>query len=182
MTAQELQVRFAYNRWANQRLVAAAALLAADDLTRDLRASFGSVHGTLLHILSGERLWLRFWQDGSLVPPLGSADCPTLRALEVSWAAVENDQQAFLAAVTDDLLQAERIVDGQAYRLGDLVQHLLNHSTYHRGQVAVLLRQLGQRPPATDYRRFLAERGEGGLPNQALEADGRAQSGASQGA
>jgi uncharacterized damage-inducible protein DinB len=182
MTVQELQLRFAYNRWANQRLVAAASLLPAEDRTRDLRASFGSVQGTLLHVLSGERRWLRFWQDGSLAPPLEPADCPTLEALTTAWTAVEQEQQTFLADVTEDLLRAERVVGGQTYRLGDLVQHLLNHSTYHRGQVAVLLRQLGHQPPATDYRLFLAERREWRLPNQAVEADGRAQSGASQGA
>jgi len=182
VTAQELQVRFAYNRWANQRLVAAASLLAPEDLTRDLGASFRSVYGTLLHVVSGERRWLRFWQDGSLVPPLGPVDSPTLAALEGAWAAIQREQDTFLAGITDDRLRAEHLVDGQAYCLGDLVQHLLNHSTYHRGQVAVLLRQLGQRPPATDYRVFVAENRDRGLPNQAVEADGRAQSGASQGA
>lgn len=60
-------------------------------------------------------------------------------------------------ARTFEPVAAPRSVRGYEYALGELIQHLLNHSTYHRGQVALLLRQLGQSPPATDFRLFLTE-------------------------
>lgn len=159
MNASELQTRFAYNTWANRRLLAAARVLPPDELVRDLGASFGSVHGTLVHILSGERRWLRFWQDGTLLAPLSPRDAPTLEDLDARWRTVAEDQAGFIGDLTAERLAALLPVDGHGYALGELVQHLLNHSTYHRGQVAVLLRQLGHRPPATDYRLFLTEAG-----------------------
>ena len=157
MNTQVTRTIFAYNRWANRRLLAAASLLPPEEFNRDLHASFGSVRGTLLHILWGERRWLRFWQDGSFMPDAVPEDFPDPAALEAGWASLEQDQQLFEAGLTDELLAAPRRVWDNEYTLGELVQHLLNHSTYHRGQVALLLRQLGQSPPASDYRLFLTE-------------------------
>jgi uncharacterized damage-inducible protein DinB len=54
-------------------------------------------------------------------------------------------------------VDARQSLDAAAYTLGELIHHALNHSTYHRGQVALLLRQLGHTPPFTDYHDFLAK-------------------------
>jgi uncharacterized damage-inducible protein DinB len=148
---------FAYNAWANRRLLAAAAPLPAEELCRDLGASFGSVNGTLRHILCGEWRWLRFWRDGSLIPELRAEDFPDLAAIEASWPDLEIQQREFAARLTADRLAGTHTIRGHDYTLGDLIHHLLNHSTYHRGQVALLLRLLGQTPPATDYRLFLTD-------------------------
>lgn len=163
MTPQEVRTLFAYNRWANRRLLVAASLLSRDDFRRDLHASFGSVRGTLVHVLWGERRWLQFWQDGTFIPNVGPDDFPDIAALEAGWDGVEQEQQAFVAGLTDERLAAAMSVRDHAYTLGELIQHILNHSTYHRGQVAVLLRQLGHTPPATDYRLFLTEARDIGL-------------------
>lgn len=157
MNTHDVRTRFAYNRWANRRLLAAARGLGPDEFTRDLKASFGSLKGTLLHILWGERRWLRCWQDGSVIPELAPEDFSDLPAVEADWAALEQEQQAFAARLTEELLAVHHTVRDRSYALSDLIHHLLNHSTYHRGQVALLLRQLGQTPPATDYRLFLTD-------------------------
>lgn len=157
MNTQDIRTLFAYDHWANRRLLAAASLLAHQDFSRDLQASFGSVRGTLLHILWGEWRWLRFWQEGSFMPEFAPEDFPDVPALEASWTSLEQEHQAFAAGLTQQLLDASRTVGGKEYTLGELIQHLLNHSTYHRGQVVLLLRQLGVTPPATDYRLFLTE-------------------------
>ena len=157
MNTQNARTLFAYNRWANRRLLAVASFLPREDFGRDLHASFGSVRGTLLHILWGERRWLHFWQDGSFIPDAVPEDFPDPAALDASWVSLEQEQLLFVAGLTDELLAAPRRVRDNEYPFGELVQHLLNHSTYHRGQVALLLRQLGQSPPATDYRLFLIE-------------------------
>jgi len=59
--------------------------------------------------------------------------------------------------LTQAELDTPRTLDDTIYTLGELVQHALNHSTYHRGQVALLIRRLGHAPPVTDYHDFLAE-------------------------
>lgn len=157
MNTQDARTLFAYNLWGNRRLLDAASRLTPAEFTRDLGASFGSVRGTLVHILWGERRWLRFWVDGSLIAEPGPDELPDAAALEESASSLERDRRAFAAELSDSRLEGRLSVRGQDFALGELIQHALNHSTYHRGQVALLLRQLGHTPPATDYRLFLSE-------------------------
>lgn len=157
MNRRDLDTSFAYGRWANRRLLEAACALPAEMFSRDLRASFGSIRGTLLHLLWAEKGWLRYWQEGAFVPELPLEDFPTVAALEAGWAELEQAQRAFLAGLTDEDLSGRRTVDEDAYTLGELIHHMLNHSTHHRGQVVLMLRQLGHTPPQTGFRQFLTE-------------------------
>ena len=165
MNTQDARTLFGDDQWANRRLLAVARVLSPEDWGRDLRASFSSVQGTLVHILAGEWKWLRFWRGDPSVPVPTPEDCPDAVALEADWAALEQEQLAFAARLTDELLEGRQTVRGHRYCLAEMVQHVVNHSTYHRGQVALLLRQLGHRPPPTDFAVFLAEAGESELPN-----------------
>ena len=157
MTHNELQLQAHYNRWANQRLLEASAALTAEERERDLRASFVSLQGTLIHILWGERGWLSFWQTGSFVPRPTPGDYPDFASLQHAWATHDEAYVTYLSGRTQAEIDAPRTLDATTYTLGELIQHALNHSTYHRGQVALLLRQLGHTPPFTDYHDFLAE-------------------------
>lgn len=157
MNIQDIRTLYAYNRWANRRLLATASRLLSEDLSRDLNASFGSVRGTLLHILWGDWGWLRFFQDGSFMAEPTIEDFPDVAALETFCTDLEQGQQVFVEGLTDERLAGPCAIRGHEYTLGDLIQHVLNHSTYHRGQVVLMLRQLGQTPPATDYNLFLRE-------------------------
>lgn len=157
MNTHDVGTLLSYNRWANGRLLDAASHLAPADFTRDLGASFGSVRGTLVHILWGERRWLQFWLDGSFIPEPNMEAFPDTTTLAGEWSALDRDREMFAAALTDERLSGPVTVRDKTYTLGELVHHIMNHSTYHRGQVALLLRQLGQKPPATDYRLFLSE-------------------------
>lgn len=163
MTPSEVRTLFAYNRWANRRLLVAASLLSRDDFSRELHASFGSVRGTLIHILWGEGRWLQFWKDGSFIPDADPDEYPNVAALETAWERIEEAQQAFASGVTAERLAETLKVRENQYTLAELVQHILNHSTYHRGQVALLLRQIGHHPPSTDFRLFLTEARDIGL-------------------
>lgn len=163
MTSSEVRTFFAYNRWANRRLLVAASLLSRGDFSRDMHASYGSVRGTLIHILWGEGRWLQFWKDGSLIPDADPDEYPDVATLETAWDQIEEAQHAFAAGLTDERLMERLKVRDSEYTLAELVQHILNHSTYHRGQVAVLLRQIGHRPPSTDFRLFLTEARDIGL-------------------
>ena len=95
--------------------------------------------------------------SGTLPPELPPEEFPAVPALAARWAELEQEQQAFVAGLTDEQLATTRRVRSYDYTLGELIHHLLNHSTYHRGQVVLLLRQLGETPPATDFRLFLTE-------------------------
>jgi uncharacterized damage-inducible protein DinB len=162
MTVDQLRSLVGYNRWANTRLLEATAALDAEERERDVRASFGSLQGTLVHILWGEHGWLRFWQEGADMPAAALDDYPDFASLRSAWRDHEREYEAYLYGLMQADLDGPRPLDTTTYRLGELVQHALNHSTFHRGQVVLLLRQLGHVPPPTDYAEYLAEaRGAG---------------------
>ena len=171
MTTEDIRSLYAYDRWANRRVVAAARLLAPTDFTRDLRTSFGSVRGTLVHILGSKCFWLQLWRGESLEEVVGrepeweEARFADVAVLEARWSVEERHLQLFVQALTDERLKtrmAFEFVPGQPWEfsLAHLMQHVVNHSSYHRGQVITLLRQLGHTPPATDFLEFLKESSE----------------------
>ncbi len=156
MDAKPMQAVYDYNRWANARTLAASSKLTVDELTRDLGSSYRSVRDTIAHILSAEWIWLMRWNGSSPKALLSPADFPSVAALRTRWAEVEVGQRKFLDEVTDDSLArplAYVNTKGQRwqYPLWQVLLHVINHSTYHRGQVTTMLRQLGAEPVATDF-------------------------------
>lgn len=150
----------AYNRWANERIFEAAADVDPEQLRRDLGASHASLWGTLLHIVWGEWLWLARWQRTSQGPGPDPRECRDLPLLRSRWSEVEGVQREFVEGLTEAALAEEISYENPrgvvwTYQLGDMVRHVVNHSTYHRGQVTTLLRQLAGTPVATDFLVFL---------------------------
>jgi uncharacterized damage-inducible protein DinB len=171
MRVAEIEQLYAYNRWANARTLSAAAALSGDHLNRDLGAGHRSVFGTLAHTAWAEWLWLGRWRSA---PPAGPSPLASgdLAALRERWAEVETDQRAFLARLDEGELTRCITYENPpgspwTYSLQAMLQHVVNHSTYHRGQVAAFLRQLGAEPAATDLLVFFDELpsdGEASLP------------------
>ncbi|MEO8349164.1 MAG: DinB family protein [Acidobacteriota bacterium] len=159
MNAEDIRALSGYSQWANGRLIDAARPVDPQDFTRDLGASFGSLKGTLLHILGGEWKWLQFWRGEKPSDLFAAEELPDVPAIDARRLVLEREQRAFTDALTDELLERRYSVRERDYSLGQTMQHALNHSTYHRGQVALLLRQLGHTPPATDFRLFLDSMG-----------------------
>ena len=163
---EEISKLFNYNRWANAKALEFAATLTEEELNRRLGGSFPSVLGTLGHLYAAEWVWLERLK-GVSPPGLPSAqEVPTLRVLKEKWSAVEAGQKAFVEGLTNVRMDEKvryRNVKGEAwnYVLGDLLVHIVNHSTYHRGQVATMFRQLGKQPASTDYLLFLDAGGSG---------------------
>jgi uncharacterized damage-inducible protein DinB len=156
MNVDSIRALFAYNHWANRQLLEAAGELSAEELDRDLRGSFESIKGTLRHLLWGERSWLRFWREDDFGSDLASNEFPDLPSIVAGWDTLEKEKDVFVRGLSDEKLRASRSVDEDEYVLGELIQHALNHSTHHRGQVVLMLRQLGRTPPGTGFRQFLA--------------------------
>lgn len=164
MTVAEFRRLFAYQWWARDRQLTVIAALAPEDFTRPLRASFPSLRDHLVHIMEVESLWLQRAQGVTEPVRRKAAEFPTASSVQTRWTEVEAGVTALLDKLSDADL--ERIVTGQytsgipfLIPLGDLLLHASNHSTYHRGQVTTLLRQLGATPPAVDLTVFLTGNG-----------------------
>jgi uncharacterized damage-inducible protein DinB len=163
MTAEDVRNLFEYNSWANHRALESCAALSNEQFTRDLGSSFKSARDTLAHICDVEWLWLERFHGRShpaLPPAANYADVAALRA---RWDDVERDLTDFIASLTDaDLARVYefKTMSGvaQAQPGWQMLQHLANHGTYHRGQIATMLRQLGAKGQGTDMIVFFRER------------------------
>ena len=169
MNKEDIQLLYQYDRWANNRTLQAASTLSSEQFTRDLGGSFRSVRDTLVHILGGEWIWLSYWKspshsfailaelrtrrDALFHPDLfSSAD-----AVRFKWVEVEKEQIEFVNGTTNDQLDKMLPFRDTQIRLGHLMQHMANHSTYHRGQISLMMRQLKAEPAATDFHVFLVD-------------------------
>jgi uncharacterized damage-inducible protein DinB len=169
MKREDIQLLFEYDRWANQRVIQTVAKLAPEQFTRDLGGSFCSVRDTMIHIIGGEWIWLQYWKAKSLdvrfVADLQKRrdllSAPeaysTIEAVQAKWFEVEKEQIEFVEGTTDESLESLLPFRTIHVRLSQLMQHVANHSTYHRGQISLMMRQLGAEPAATDFHVFLAE-------------------------
>jgi uncharacterized damage-inducible protein DinB len=163
MTVAEAQELFAYDEWANVRLFDALGSLGPEQLVAAAPSSFGSLRETAAHIVAAEWIWLRRWLGDSPTSPPAWAAVDALPALRQRLAEVVSERTALLAQMTDADLETRlhyRNLKGEGFRhkRGDVMRHLVNHSTYHRGQAATQLRQLGLTPPNTDLVGYLRER------------------------
>jgi uncharacterized damage-inducible protein DinB len=170
MTREDVALLYEYDRWANNRVLDAASALSPEQFARDLGGSFSSVRDTLVHILGAEWIWLTLWTHSSPSPEymadlrkrrdalFAPASFPDLAAVKSKWAEIKNNQADFVNGLTDAELERMVLSRGGELSLVHLMQHLANHSTYHRGQISLMMRQLKADPVATDFHVFLTER------------------------
>ncbi len=155
MDIRPFQESFAYNRWANRRTREAIAAVTPEQFTREIGGSYGSLRNTVAHLISAEWVWLRRWKGSSpTAPAFADADL-TVENLESTWQPIEAETQALVDALSPAALDRPveyKTTRGQPFGepLWQQMQHLVNHSSYHRGQIVTLLRQLGASPIGTD--------------------------------
>jgi len=165
MTLQEIKLLHAYNSWATNRIFEAVTELPPGQVMQEMKSSHGSIYGTLLHILGAEKIWLSRWTGTPDATMITSADAPTLGELKMLWEKVGYEIAKFLGSMTDKKLQDTFTMitsKGETYThiYWQAFQHLVDHGTYHRGQIVTLLRQLGVKPPSTGMIMFYRETGK----------------------
>ncbi len=151
-----LQEGVDYNYWARDRQLEACAALSQEQLLRRLGGSFASLRDTLVHLMAVEWIWLERWRGRSPLALEPAEDFPTLATLSQRWRDVEGQLRGFMAGLTEPALAAPLTITSTrgepwTYPLWRMVQHLLNHQSYHRGQVTHQLRLLGLEPPRIDF-------------------------------
>lgn len=154
-----------YNTWANARLYRMAGQLSDEQYRRNVSAYFESLHGTLNHLLASDRIWMRrLTGTGDAPKRLDAIVCEDLPALTEARRAEDERIASFVKSLTDEQLEATvdyRTLSGAAQQhvLRELLAHLFNHETHHRGQAHVILTTLGvQEPEPLDLLAMLRER------------------------
>jgi uncharacterized damage-inducible protein DinB len=173
MSAAYFRSLFEYNRWANRRILDAAAQV--DEAAYFAPAeglSFGSLHATLVHAVVAELIWVaRLLHE---LPPEGLRDArithvtattvlPSFESVRARYAVEETKQQAYFDALTDaDFEQpvAYATQSGEQWMqpLDELMGHMFNHSTQFRSEASVRLSALGHSPGDLDLIIFLRQR------------------------
>jgi uncharacterized damage-inducible protein DinB len=163
MTPDDMCLFYDYNAWANHRALDAASALTREQFTHSLGSSFSSVRDTLAHICGAEWLWMERFQDRLPSALPDTQQFATAGALREHWQAQEPALLAFVKGLTQQDL--DRVMEYKSLKFGmyrnalwQSMQHVVNHGTYHRGQVTTLLRQLGAQPVLTDLMHFYHER------------------------
>ncbi|MDP9119936.1 MAG: DinB family protein [Acidobacteriota bacterium] len=151
-----------YTLWADRVCLQAVSQVREEDMTREAGTSFGSLLGTLAHVLGSQRLWLCRFEGKPAESAPSPAGYPDRETLQAAWMETAAELGFFLAALTPAQVASQitwTSTEGvtRTRPLWQLILHLVNHSTYHRGQAVSLLRQLGYAPPATDLLHFFIE-------------------------
>ena len=164
MNLIEIHRLYDYNSWANERVLESLRLIGQEFFTSNKQASHGSIRGIIAHIAAAESIWLERWQGSSPARLLPESEFETVEIATLRLRRIDNDLQEFTSQLTQADLDASRgykTTEGKAYSnvLSDMLLHVVNHSSYHRGQITTLLLQSGAVPQSTDFILFIRLKG-----------------------
>ena len=160
---ETIRLLYDYTRWADGRMFEAAGKLTPEQWTKDLGSSLKSARDTVVHIVSAQWIWLSRWTGESPKAMFSAADYPTQGSIREKWEPLAGQLAGFVAEQTEESLAKPvqyKNLKGEpmSFLLGQLMLHAVNHSTYHRGQVTTLIRQLGGQPMSSDLVVYYAEK------------------------
>ena len=160
MNVEDVRRLFSYTEWANERILETVRGLSAEQFTRTVESSYPTVRDTMAHIVVAEWLWLRRWKGESPQAPPEWLHEPSLQTIEETLRAVEAERRELFDTLADADLKREiayRSISGDPFTRSyeEMFAHVANHSTYHRGQLVTMLRQVGAKPQSTDMTVFL---------------------------
>jgi uncharacterized damage-inducible protein DinB len=159
----EIQTLWAYNWWANQRILNKTAELPTRDFLAPAQASFGSLRGTLVHILGAEVLWRRRCQEGiSPTRLIKETEFVTSDALLSFWQKEEEVMQGYVGGLQDsDLAATVQYTNTKGIRFENplwwILYHVINHGTQFRSEAGMLLTNLGHSPGDVDLIFYLRD-------------------------
>ena len=151
MNQQDLRTLLDYHYWARDRVLDALEPLTPEQLTRDMGNSFKSIHETVAHVYAAEWAWHERWHGHSPTALLPSDQFPDLASIRRTWSELEAKMRGFVEGLGDNggsRVIEYKLLSGQAGSspIWQMLQHVVNHASYHRGQVTTMLRQLGVQP------------------------------------
>ena len=151
MNLQDLRTLLDYHYWARDRMFDALEPLPPEQVDRDMGNSFKSIRDTVTHLYAAEWAWYSRWQGTSPDKLLPADLFPDLAAVRLAWTDLEAKIRAYLEQLGEaNVTQVieYKLLSGQpgASPFWQMLQHVVNHASYHRGQVTTMLRQLGAQP------------------------------------
>lgn len=144
----------AYNMWANNELATWLSGATEEDINQEIESSFSSIRKTMMHIWNAEYIWLRVIKDEAMDDAPNKVFQGDKEALIEGWLQASEDFHTHIASMSPAELKAVKPNKGREgfTAIADMIHHCMNHSTYHRGQLITMGRQIGlSDPPRTDF-------------------------------
>lgn len=157
----DMELLFRYNDWANERILATAERVTAEEFAQPNDFGWGSLKGALVHLMDAEYAWRVLLKEGEHVEWLQPEDFPDVAAIRARWAEERQAFWRYLESLSSEDLSATISYEGDTIRyraLWHCLAHVVNHATQHRAECAALLTGFGQSPGDLDFTVFLAER------------------------
>ncbi len=159
MTLKEMKDLYDFDAWAMNRTLETVETIPEEQFIKELGSSHGGIRGTLVHTFSADTIWFKRWKGESPTKAISPEELPTFQMLKSKWEQHQKEISAFVRSLDDKkLLEPFGYKDFKGNNHSQLLyqqlQHKVNHSSYHRGQVITMLRQLGVKPQSTDLIQF----------------------------
>lgn len=151
----EILSLYSYNRWANERVLTALRPLAHEDYTKELGGGWPSLRATLVHLAGASDAWAtRFsGEDATRLPTV--EELPNFSDGEALLRKSQDHLERLVSGFSPERLAAPFVwknlrLEEKRAPLWTVVRHVVNHGSYHRGQIASMLRRVGGHPLQTD--------------------------------
>jgi uncharacterized damage-inducible protein DinB len=150
-----LAQQFEYSLWASMKILEAVERLPVEVIEKDRGSSFGGILGTLTHVFQADRVWWRRFNGEALVTLMQPGETFDLARLKTEWPVVLGEFVAWIRAQDDSKFEEKlnwRNLKGEDKTevMYKILLHVVNHGTYHRGQVITLIKQAGGEVVSTD--------------------------------
>lgn len=167
LTITTLQFVYDYHYWMTRQMLDACGQLTPAQWDQQMGHSWGSVHGVVTHMLAAEQIWYARWQGQTPTRLAQAEDYPTLAEVQTAWTLMETQIRAFLAQIDEARLNADfRYTNtrGQQFSapLGQVMLHVANHATHHRGELVGMLALLDVPHPEDDLLWYILQQRETG--------------------
>lgn len=162
MNTADVRLLFEYNDWANRLILAKSAEVTPEQWDAPTTHSWGSLHGTVVHILRGEHRWRMIFEIGE-VPADGikPEDFPTVESVRERWTVEQSAWHTYLNDLTDAdmsrMIRYSTKVGVSERVLWHCLFHIVNHGTQHRSEAAHMLTQYGHSPGDIDFTLYLVQ-------------------------
>jgi uncharacterized damage-inducible protein DinB len=163
MNLADVKILIDFNFWASNRLFTVLERLSEEQYAREMGSSHGGIRGTLAHILASHEMWLSRWRGDPKPTTIDAEGGPAFPRARQFWESMQRELASFVEGLKEDDLG--RLISytnarGESFStpLVQMMQHLVNHATYHRGQIVTMLRQLGVKPVNTDMIFYFRQR------------------------
>ena len=162
MNIQDILTMYDYNYWANKRILTKCKDVTQEQFLAPAEFPYGSLRGTVVHILDAEYGWRMFFQQNNWsAPELKAEEFPTLASVQARAGQEEKEMRAYLATLSDKDMNSHKHYTNEKGEPRDRILwhclwHVVNHGMQHRSEAAALLTHYSQSPGDLDFTLFLA--------------------------